>query len=147
MRVLLQRVLQANVKIAGQSVASIERGLLLLAGFGLEDTSVVLAGMAKKIARLRIFSDSDDRLQFDVGQIKGAILAVPQFTLYAGLNKGRRPDFMAALAPVAAGLLFDQSVAALKSHADVPVAAGVFGADMQVSLVNDGPFTLMLESD
>jgi len=145
MRVIVQRVLEAKVLIAGEVVASIGAGLLLLAGFGHTDTLAVLESMAKKIVGLRIFSDTDDRLQYDVAQVQGAILAVPQFTLYAGLGKGRRPNFAAAMEPADATVLFDQFVVALRHYGSVPVSSGVFGAAMQVVLANDGPFTLILE--
>jgi len=146
MRVVLQRVLEAGVEIAGESVATIDRGLLLLTGFSHEDTAAVLEPMAKKISRLRVFSDTDDRLQYDITQAQGAILVIPQFTLLAGLQKGRRPDFTAAMAPDKAKALFNQFVTVLRMCSAVPVSNGVFGANMQVSLINNGPFTLTLDS-
>jgi len=146
MRVVLQRVLEARVDIAGQTVAAIGRGLLLLTGFGSADCAATLEPMAKKISRLRVFSDTDDRLQNDVAQAQGAVLVVPQFTLYAGLHKGRRPDFTAAMAPIKAKMLFNQFVFELRAHSTVAVSSGIFGANMQISLINDGPFTLTLDS-
>ena len=145
MRIVLQRVLEARVDIAGESVAAIGKGLLLLTGFARKDSVATLEPMAKKISRLRVFPDTDGCLQYDVAQAQGTILAVPQFTLYAGFGKGRRPDFTAAMVPTVAKELYSQWVGELHKHGTVAVSSGVFGANMQVFLINDGPFTLTLE--
>lgn len=145
MRVLLQRVSSASVDVDGQPIGAIDRGLVLLVGFGTGDDASVLAPMCGKILGLRVFEDDAGRFQHSVAEIKGDILAVPQFTLYGDSQRGRRPDFTQALAPDRARILFEQFVAALTERAPGNVACGRFGAHMAVKLVNDGPVTLMLE--
>lgn len=147
MRVLVQRVLGASVVISGETVGEIEKGLLLFAGFTHGDTSDIVRELATKVVNLRIFEDDDQRLQHSVIDSGGAVLAVPQFTLYALTNRGRRPDFTQALDPRRAGALFDQFTQILDELLEAPVATGKFGADMKVSLVNDGPFTISLQRD
>ena len=143
---MVQRVVSADVKVAGSVVASIDRGLLLLAGFNRDDGPQCLDPMARRVARLRIFPDQAGRMQFDVVDSGGQVLVVPQFTLYGNTRRGRRPDFTAALEPEAARVLFDGFVDALRGAGIAAPACGVFGADMQVGLVNDGPVTLILDS-
>lgn len=145
MRVLLQRVSQASVTVADETIATIGPGVLLLVGFGRANPAPDLTAAAGKIANLRIFADAGGRFQFSLADIGGAILAVPQFTLYGELRKGRRPDFGAALDPALAEPLFRQFVTALADCGAGPVASGRFGADMQVALVNTGPVSLWLE--
>lgn len=145
MRVLLQRVSSASVDVDGRTIGVIGRGLVLLAGFGTGDDASVLAPMYGKILGLRVFEDDAGRFQHSVAEIRGDILAVPQFTLYGDSQRGRRPDFTKALAPDRARILFEQFVAALTERATGNVACGRFGAHMAVKLVNDGPVTLMLE--
>ncbi len=144
---LVQRVLGASVVISGLTVGEIEKGLLLFAGFTRGDNSVIVRELANKIVNLRVFEDAERRLQYSVLDSGGAILAVPQFTLYALTNRGRRPDFTQALEPDPASELFDQFAQTLDELLGVPVARGKFGAEMKVSLVNDGPFTIMLQRD
>lgn len=144
MRLVLQRVTSASVGVDGEVIASIGRGLVLLAGFGHDDEAGDPARMAEKVVNLRIFPDAKGRLQHSLVDIGGAILAVPQFTLYARLDRGRRPDFTAAMDPAEAARRFEALVDALSCGPGVTVRAGRFGADMGVSLVNDGPFTLAL---
>ncbi len=144
MRVLLQRVSSASVSVDGRVVGAIDRGVLLLTGFGVADGNADLHRAAQRIVNLRIFADHRGKLQHTLGETGGGILAVPQFTLYARTDRGRRPDFTGALAPDAAARRFDEFVEALRRVHD-PVRTGTFGADMSVSLVNDGPFTLSLE--
>lgn len=145
MKVLVQRVLAASVSVEGERVGSIGRGLLLFAGFTHEDDAREAGRLARKIVGLRIFGDENDRLQHSVVDVGGAMLAVPQFTLYGDLSRGRRPDFTKAMRPEIANALFDRFVSELGDAADAEIATGVFGAKMAVDLVNDGPFTLMLE--
>ena len=147
MRVLVQRVLGASVDISGATVGEIDEGLLLFAGFTHGDNSGIVRELANKVINLRIFEDAEKRLQYSVLDSGGAILAVPQFTLYALTNRGRRPDFTQALGPNIASELFDQFTEMLDELLGVPVARGKFGADMKVSLVNDGPFTITLQRD
>lgn len=144
MKVLVQRVLSANVTASGEILGKIDRGLLLFVGFTDGDNALTVQQLAGKAANLRIFADQTGRLQHSVLQVKGGILAIPQFTLYADASRGRRPDFTKALRPEYASELFDRFVDALSDFIDAPVAQGKFGADMKVSLVNDGPFTVML---
>lgn len=146
MKVILQRVLSANVTVADSSykqevVASIEQGLLLLVGYGKISQEKDNSYMANKILNLRVFPNSEDRLDKSVLDISGEILAVPQFTLYADTNKGRRPDFFKALEPGKASLLFDNFCKILK-ESGLKIEKGIFGADMRVNLCNWGPFTL-----
>ncbi len=147
MRVLVQRVIGASVVISGVTAAEIEKGLLIFVGFTHGDNTGIVRELANKVVNLRIFEDAEQRLRFSVLDSGGAILAVPQFTLYALTNRGRRPDFTQALEPQRASELFDQFAQALDELLGVPVARGIFGADMQVSLVNDGPFTITLQRD
>ena len=145
MRVLLQRALSGSVTVDGTVVASCGPGVVLLVGFGHQDAGVDTDRAASRIADLRIFPDRSGRLHHSLREVGGEVLAVPQFTLYGRCDKGRRPDFTAAMAPQPASALFDRFVASLERAVPGAVAAGVFGADMQVALVNDGPLTLQLE--
>lgn len=148
MRILLQRVCTAAVEVGDERVAEIGPGLLLLVGFGKVDAGnwqSKIDRVAEKLANLRVFANDQGKLDFSVVDIRGDILAVPQFTLYGKNLKGRRPDFTDALDPAVASLAFDDFRAALETALGKPVPAGVFGADMQVTLVNDGPLTLPFE--
>ena len=145
MKLLIQRVLSANVKIEQEQVASIDEGLLVLVGFTHGDDESLLAKAAAKLVNLRIFSDSKGRFQFSVLDQHKSILAVPQFTLYGSTDSGRRPDFISAMPPEPAKALFDEFCCVLQKHDLKQLGFGEFGADMQVSLVNDGPVTLMIE--
>ena len=147
MKVLVQRVLSANVTASGEMPGKIDRGLLLFVGFTDGDNALTVQQLAGKVANLRIFADQSGRLQHSVLQVKGEILAIPQFTLYADASRGRRPDFTKALRPQDASQLFDQFVEALSGFMGATVAQGKFGAYMKVSLVNDGPFTVMLAKE
>jgi D-tyrosyl-tRNA(Tyr) deacylase len=144
-RVLLQRVSSASVRVGGEIFGEIGQGLLLLAGFGTDDAAALLPPMADKICGLRVFEDERGRFQHSVVDVGGAMLVVPQFTLYADTQRGRRPDFTGTLAPDRARVLFDQFAAALSERSPGKVARGRFGAHMSVQLVNDGPVTLLLE--
>lgn len=145
MRALLQRVAQAEVRVADTVVGAIERGLLILLGIREGDTAHDVAALAAKVVALRIFEDAHGKMNVDVRAIQGAVLVVSQFTLYADTRKGRRPSFAQAARPAVAEQLYEAFLAAVAQHG-VPVAHGTFGAHMAVSLVNDGPVTLMLES-
>lgn len=145
MRVLLQRVASASVSIERRTIAAIDRGLLLLTGFGTGDDSSVLEPMAQKLRGLRVFENEEGRFQYSVDDIGGDILLVPQFTLYGDTQRGRRPDFTQALAPDAAERLFDELVDILSARPAGRTERGRFGARMAVALVNDGPVTLQLE--
>lgn len=140
----MQRVLSAQVTVAGTTVGTIERGLLVFAGFGHDDDQATVVWMAQRLAGLRIFEDDAGKMNHDVRTIDGGILAVPQFTLYGDCRHGRRPDFTAAAAPARAAALFEEFCRALRQQ-QVPVATGAFREHMHVALVNDGPVTLWLE--
>ena len=145
MKVLLQRVSQASVSVDGKETGAISNGLLLFVGFGQGDDKSKLRPMAEKIVNMRVFADDKSHFNLSLKDINGEILVVSQFTLYADTNKGRRPDFALALEPKVASELCDGFVEALKDLEVKKVATGIFGAHMQVSLLNDGPVTIMLE--
>jgi D-tyrosyl-tRNA(Tyr) deacylase len=146
MRVIAQRVLSAQVDVEGQCVASIGRGLLLLVGVEAGDGEEDIRWLAAKLVRLRIFADADGVMNRSVLEVAGEILAVSQFTLFASLKKGSRPSWSRAARPEVSLPLFDRFVLELESALGRAVPTGVFGADMKVSLVNDGPVTLCLDS-
>jgi len=144
MRVVLQRVSRASVSVAGKEVAAIGRGLLLLVGFTADDGPDHVAWMAEKIAGLRVFGDDEGKMNRDVRDVGGALLVVSQFTVYGDARKGRRPSFIRAAPPEIAVPLYESFAAALRQRG-LEVMMGVFGAVMGVSLVNDGPVTLVLD--
>jgi D-tyrosyl-tRNA(Tyr) deacylase len=146
MRVVIQRVSEAHVTVEGEITGSIGHGLLVLAGFGDDETEADLDWMAQKIVRLRIFADGEGVMNRDVQQADGRILAVSQFTLYASTKKGNRPSWSRAARGEISQPLFDRFVGKLATALGQPVPTGVFGADMQVHLVNDGPVTLTIDS-
>lgn len=146
MRVVLQRVASAEVRVDGEPVGSIGRGYLLLVGFRSGDGEETLRWMADKIRGLRLFPDSEGRMNLPIDQVGGELLAVSQFTLYGDVRKGRRPSFVDAAEPEEAEALYDRFVDILRDG-PIPVATGSFGAMMEVDLVNDGPVTLMIERD
>lgn len=146
MRAVVQRVSSARVDIAGETAGAIERGLLILLGVGHNDTDEQAERLWNKIARLRIFEDTDGKTNLSLADVGGEVLVVSQFTLFANCKKGNRPSFTEAGAPDEAKRLYEQFVE--RARHDVPrVETGRFGAYMDVSLVNDGPFTLWLDTD
>lgn len=147
MRVLVQRVLEARVEVDGQTVGSVDTGLLLLVGLGTGDGPMEIDWMARKVAGLRIFSDAEGQMNLDLTQVEGGILAVSQFTLYGDCRKGRRPSFIDALEPGQAEPLFEKFVESLRHLGISRVDTGRFGADMKVHLVNDGPVTFWIERE
>ena len=144
-RVVVQRVTSASVTIAGEVVGSIEQGLVVLLGVKPGDDERAFDYLAEKIANLRIFADDDGKMNRSVLDVKGAALVVSQFTLYGDCRKGRRPSFIDAAPPEIAEPLYERFVSRLKG-CGVPVQSGRFAADMKVSLVNDGPVTLIINS-
>jgi len=144
-RVVLQRVSRAEVRIEGRVTGTIGRGFLLLAGFHREDNETTLAWMADKIIGLRLFADADDKMNLALEDVGGGLLVVSQFTLYGDVRKGRRPSFIDAAPPEIAIPLYERFVALLRERASGAVETGEFGAMMDVDLVNDGPVTLILE--
>lgn len=145
MRVVVQRVLRASVEVGGETVGEIGTGLLVLVAFCHGDTIDNLDWMCRKLAGLRLFEDDEERMNLSVEQIGGQLLLVPQFTLYGDCRKGRRPSFTEALPPEQANELFDR-FCTLCEQAGLPPQRGIFGAHMRVSLVNDGPVTVVIDS-
>lgn len=144
MRVVLQRVKEASVSVDGEVQATIGAGFLLLVGIGPEDTADDLAYICRKVVNMRIFSDDQGKMNLSIQDVGGAILSVSQFTLFAQTKKGNRPAFTGAAQPDLAKSLYEDFNQLLADF--VPVETGVFGADMQVALVNDGPVTILLDS-
>lgn len=144
MKVVIQRVKEAQVVIEDELVGDINQGLLLLVGVGPDDTQEDLDYAVRKITNMRIFSDDMGKMNLSVQDIKGSILSVSQFTLFADTKKGNRPAFTGAAKPDKASAMYDIFNEALAQF--VPVETGVFGADMQVNLVNDGPVTIILDT-
>jgi D-tyrosyl-tRNA(Tyr) deacylase len=144
MRVLLQRVSRAQVRVGERITGTIARGYLLLVGFTHADTDAQVAWMADKVVGLRLFADADDKMNLALADVGGMLLVVSQFTLYGDAEKGRRPSFIDAARPETAIPLYEQFLAKLRGHG-VTVETGEFGAMMDVELVNDGPVTLWLE--
>ncbi|NOR50256.1 MAG: D-tyrosyl-tRNA(Tyr) deacylase [Desulfuromonadales bacterium] len=145
MRAVIQRVSQASVAVAKETVGAINQGLMVLLGVARGDTSKDVVYLADKTAGLRIFEDDDGKMNRSVKDIGGNILVVSQFTLLGDCRKGRRPGFTDAAPPELADALYQEYVDALRSQG-ITIATGVFRADMQVALVNDGPVTIMLDS-
>ena len=144
MRVVLQRVSRAAVRIDGATVGEIGRGFVVLAGFAPGDAEPALAWMADKIAGLRLFADAEGKMNLPLGEVGGGLLVISQFTLHGDASKGRRPSFVGAAPPQEAEALYDRFVALLRERQQ-PVETGRFGAMMEVELVNDGPVTLILD--
>ncbi len=144
MRVLLQRVARAEVRVDGEVVGRVGRGVLVLVGITATDTDAEASWLAEKIAGLRIFPDADDKMNLALADIGGGALVVSQFTLYGDVQKGRRPSFIEAARPEVAEPLYRRFVSLLQAQG-VPCETGAFGAMMEVELVNDGPVTLWLE--
>ena len=145
MRAVIQRVSEASVTVDQKTVGAIGQGLMVLLGVAQGDTSQEAKSLAEKTARLRIFEDDAGKMNRSVEEIGGSLLVVSQFTLLGDCRKGRRPGFTDAAPPELADQLYEEYVAALRSRG-VNVATGVFRADMQVALVNDGPVTMLLDS-
>jgi D-aminoacyl-tRNA deacylase len=146
MRVIIQRVSEASVKINNQIVGTIGQGLLLLVGFEEDDTQEDIDWMVGKICRLRIFNDKNDVMNLSVVDIEGELLVVSQFTLHAKTKKGNRPSYIKAALPEVAIPLYESFVNSLAKESNRPVAQGVFGAKMLVSLENDGPVTIFIDT-
>ena len=145
MRALLQRTTGARVRVGGQVVGEIGAGLVVLLGVGPEDDEAVAESLARRLTELRIFDDAEGRTNLSLVDVRGAVLLVSQFTLYADTRRGRRPGFTGAAAPELAERLYSRVADALRAL-DVEVATGRFGEVMAVELVNDGPFTIWLDT-
>lgn len=145
MKLIIQRVLEAKVRVNKELVGSINNGLLVLFGAKESDSEIEINWLVNKLVNLRIFNDSENKMNLSVTDISGDILVVPNFTLYADCKKGYRPSFINAAKPDISEPLFDNFVKKLKTESNLKIETGIFGADMKVSLVNDGPVTIEIE--
>ena len=146
MRFIIQRVSEAKVEIEEQTVGSIQKGYLVLIGISENDNTVIADKMVHKMLGLRIFEDENGKTNLDLATVGGALLLISQFTLYADCRKGNRPSFIKAGNPEMAEKLYEYIIRKCKDEVSI-VEKGIFGADMKVSLLNDGPFTIILDSD
>jgi D-aminoacyl-tRNA deacylase len=146
MRAVVQRVSSSSVTVAGRVTGEISNGLMILLGVGREDTSAVAVSMAEKVANLRIFEDGQGKMNLSLLDVKGAVLVVSQFTLYGDARGQRRPSFISAAPPDKAKALYEEFAAAMQALG-VSVATGIFQTMMSVELVNEGPVTILLDSD
>ena len=146
MKFVIQRVTEANVKVDGKIIGEISKGFMVLIGVGQDDTKEVADKMVKKLVGLRIFEDENGKTNLSLADVDGQLLLISQFTLYANCKKGYRPSFIEAGAPDMASDMYEYIISECKKSVPV-VERGIFGADMKVSLVNDGPFTILLDSD
>lgn len=146
MRVVIQRVSKASVSIDGQVTAQIEKGYLILLGITVLDTKEDIEWLTNKIKGMRIFSDDQGAMNLSLEQVGGEALVVSQFTLYASTKKGNRPSFIAAAPPEIAIPLYEDFVSTLSRKLNKAIPTGTFGADMQISLINDGPVTIVIDS-
>ena len=147
MKCVIQRVLSSSVSVDGNIVGEIQKGFLILLGVAEGDTEADAEKLAKKISLMRVFEDSEGKMNLSVKDIGGEILVVSQFTLCADCKKGNRPSFVGAMRPEGATRLYELFMALLKDNGVKKVDHGIFGADMKVSLVNDGPVTIILDTE
>lgn len=146
MKFVIQRVTEANVKVDNKTIGEINKGFMVLIGVGNDDTKEIADKMIKKLVGLRIFEDENGKTNLSLADVDGQLLLISQFTLYANCKKGYRPSFIEAGAPDMASSMYEYIISECKKSVPV-VERGIFGADMKVSLVNDGPFTIVLDSD
>jgi len=146
MKFVIQRVTEANVKVDGQTIGEIGKGFMVLISVGQDDTRVIADKMIKKMIGLRIFEDENGKTNLSLADVDGQLLLISQFTLYANCKKGNRPSFIEAGAPDMANDMYEYIISECKKSIPV-VEKGSFGAHMKVSLVNDGPFTIILDSE
>ncbi len=147
MRVVVQRCSRAEVRIDGEIAGQIEKGFVLLVGITDTDSQEQADVLAKKIAHLRVFEDAEGKMNLALNEVGGAVLSISQFTLYADCRKGNRPSFIRAARPETAAPLYDYFNDILRSQYQIRVETGRFGADMKVDFINDGPVTILLDSD
>ncbi len=146
MRAILQRVTQAKVEVDDRTTGEIGQGLLVLLGVTHDDTPADIEWLVKKLIQLRIFNDAEGKMNLSVQDVQGGILVVSQFTLFADSKKGNRPSYIRSAPPAVSVPLYEQFLAQLRAQFSGPVSAGEFGAHMRVSLLNDGPVTIILDS-
>jgi len=146
MRVVVQRVSQSNVKISGEVIGEIKEGLMVLVSFVDEDNDTDLGWMTKKIINLRIFNDDEGKMNRSVQDVGGDILLISQFTLHGSTKKGNRPSFIKAAKPDFANVMYERFIKVLEQSLGKEIQTGEFGGDMKVSLVNDGPTTIIIDS-
>ena len=146
MRVVIQRVLEAHVKVEGQIIGAIQRGLMILVGIENADAQEDIDWLSNKITQMRIFDDEQGVMNLSVKEVGGSILLISQFTLHASTKKGNRPSYIQAAKPEIAIPLYEALIRKLNEDLSAPIQTGKFGADMKVSLVNDGPVTIIMDS-
>lgn len=146
MRLLVQRVTEASVSVNGEMISSIGKGLLVLCGIGREDSEEDLERMAAKLSALRLFQDEQGLMNLNAAQAETEFLLISQFTLYASTKKGNRPSFLDAAPPIQASVLFNRFEECMRHRFPHKIKSGVFGANMQVHLINDGPVTIFMDS-
>ena len=146
MKFVIQRVANADVKVDGKVLGAIDKGFMVLIGISNEDTKEIADKMIDKMIKLRIFEDTEGKTNLSLADVGGALLLISQFTLYADCKKGNRPSFIYAGKPDMANELYEYIISKCKTYDGLKVERGQFGADMKVSLVNDGPFTIILDS-
>lgn len=146
MRAVIQRVKNASVTVSGNRISEIDQGFLVLLGIENDDTQIDIDWLAGKIARLRVFGDSEGAMNLDLNDVEGAVLVVSQFTLHASTKKGNRPSFIKAARPEVAIPLYENFVKVLQTLVSKKVQTGQFGAMMDVELVNDGPVTILIDT-
>ena len=146
MRVVVQRVSQSNVKVSGEVIGEIKEGLMVLVSFVDEDNDTDLGWMTKKIINLRIFNDDEGKMNRSVQEVGGDILLISQFTLHGSTKKGNRPSFIKAAKPDFANVMYERFIKVLEQTLGKEIQTGEFGGDMKVSLINDGPTTIIIDS-
>lgn len=146
MRVVVQRVSQSNVKVSGEVIGEIKKGLMVLVSFVDEDNETDLGWMTKKIINLRIFNDDEGKMNRSVQEVGGDILLISQFTLHGSTKKGNRPSFIKAAKPDFANVMYERFIKVLEQTLGKEIQTGEFGGDMKVSLINDGPTTIIIDS-
>lgn len=146
MKIVIQRVINANVRIADKVEGSINKGMLILVGIAHEDTKEDIDWLTNKVANLRIFDDDEGVMNLNVNQVEGEVLAISQFTLQASTKKGNRPSYIKAARPEVAVPLYEKFINSLGELVNTKIETGQFGAEMKVSLINDGPVTIIIDS-